>query len=194
MNEFSHTSHQLFRLLAQGSEPAFRSIFEQYRERLLFTVLRLVKIPAVAEEIVQDVFVSIWVNQKKFTDIADPESYIFTIAYNRIYTVLKKTAKENQLLEELLYFMQQEQFSLHDTILANESKALVEAAIESLPPQRKLVFQLSRNEGLTHDQIAQRLDISRNTVRNHIIEAMRDIRKYLGHTALALLLHISNHS
>lgn len=189
-----YDSGLLFRQLAEGKESAFRQIFDLYRKRLQYLAVKMLKVPASAEEIVQDIFMEIWINKSKFAEIDDPEAYVFTIAYNRIYTQLKKTANEHKLLTELLYFLQNERLSADDLILANESKAIIDEAIESLPPQRKLVFKLSREEGMTHQEIATHLNLSRNTVRNHIIEALRDIRHHLRHTALAILLMMGNNS
>lgn len=189
-----HSEKELFRQLAKGKEPAFRAIFELYRERLQYLALKMLKVPAVAEEVVQDVFMAVWINQVKFSAIDDPEAYVFTIAYNRIYTQLRKTARENQLLEELLYFLQQDHFSADSILQAKESREIIEAAIESMPRQRKLIFKLSRENGMTHEQIAEHLNISRNTVRNHMTEALRDLRNYLSHTTLAILVMMANHS
>lgn len=187
-----YDSKILFRQLSEGDEKAFRKIFDLYKERLYFVALKMLKSPAVAEEIVQDTLMAVWTNQSKFTTIDDPEAYVFTIAYNRIYNQLKKTANEHKLVSELIYILQNDQYSGDDIILASETKAIIDEAIEKLPPQRKLIFQLSRQQGLTHEQIANKLNLSRNTVRNQITEALQQIRTHLGKTAIAVVTLLWN--
>ncbi len=182
-----YDSKLLFRQLAEGDEAAFRRIFELYKTRLFFIALRMLKVPAEAEEIVQEVFMTLWVNQTKFANIDDPEAYIITITYNRVYSQLKKIASENKLLAELLYVMQYDHYSGDDILVGRETKAIIDQAIEQLPPQRKLIFQLSRHHGLTHDQIAEKLNLSPNTVRNQIAKALQQIRTSLGLKVLIIV-------
>lgn len=182
----------MFRELAEGKEKAFRKIFDVYKERIQYTAIKLLKIPAVAEEIAQDVLMQVWVNQRKFSAIDDPEAYLFTVAYHRIYRQLRQTARENKLLRELLEMLSAEQFSMEDTLHAQESKAIIEEAIESLPEQQKRAFKLSRDEGMTHEQIARKLNISPNTVKNHIVLALRHIRSHMGQTAIVIMTVLWN--
>ena len=187
-----YDSKMLFRQLAEGDEKAFRKIFDLYKDRLYFVAVKMLKTPAVAEEIVQDVLMAVWTKQSKFATVDDPEAYVFTITYNRIYNQLKKTANEHKLVSELIYILQNDQYSGDDIILASETKAIVDEAIEKLPPQRKLIFQLSRQQGLTHEQIASQLNLSRNTVRNQITEALQQIRIHLGKTAIVIVTLLWN--
>jgi RNA polymerase sigma-70 factor (ECF subfamily) len=179
-----YDSRLLFNQLSAGDASAFRRIFDLYKNRLYFIAVKMLKVPAEAEEIVQDVFMALWVNQSKFADIDDPEAYIITVTYNRVYTQLKKTASENKLLAELLYVMQNESYSGDDVMVGRETQAIIDTAIDQLPPQRKLIFQLSRQQGLSHDQIADKLNLSPNTVRNQIAKALQQLRSSLGLTAL----------
>ncbi len=181
-----YDSKNLFHELSEGDERAFRRIFDVYKERLQYIALKMLKVPAVAEEIVQDVFMTVWINQSKFSTIDDPEAYLFVITYNRIYTQLRKTARENKLLLELIRVLGEQQLSTEDMVLANETRAIIDEAIESLPDQQKLVFKLSRQDGMTHDQIAHALNISPNTVKNHIVLALKHIRMHIGEVAITL--------
>ena len=176
----------LFHELAEGNERAFARIFDLYKEKLQYIALKLLKVPAVAEEIVQDVFLSVWVNQSKFSNIDDPEAYLVVITYNRIYNQLRKTARENKLLLELVKIMEEQKFTTDDLILSKESNTIINQAIESLPPRQKIVFKLSRQQGMTHDQIATELNISPNTVKNHIVQALKHIRVHIGETVMII--------
>lgn len=179
----------LFRELAKGDEMAFRQIFDLFKHRVKFVALKVLKDPINADEIVQEVFLKVWKNQQKFEDIDDPEGYLFTSTYNTIYSWLRKTANEEKAIDHLIASMRIEEV-LHgeDIIIAGETKALIDQAIESLPPQRKLIFTMSRKEGLSHQEIADQLNLSRHTVHNQINQALQTIRSFLSRAAMALLL------
>jgi RNA polymerase sigma factor (sigma-70 family) len=75
-----------------------------------------------------------------------------------------------------------------ETVLARESERLINEAISKLPQQRQLVFRLSKQDGLTRDQVAEKLNISPHTVRNHMAEAIKFIRSYLKHAAVICMM------
>ena len=174
--------------VAAGNEKAFRLLFDHYKARVFSMSLKMLKTPALAEEVVQDTFMNVWLNRQKFNTIEHPEAYLFTIAYNNIYTQLKKIARENRLLTGLVQAVQDIQYTTDEQVLARESESRINQAVEALPPQRRIIFKLSRQQGLSHDEIARQLNISRHTVKNQLVEALRFIRKQLGNIPLFLLL------
>lgn len=178
----------LFAAFARGDEPAFRSIFDLFKHKVQAIALKLLRDPEDANEIVQEVFLKIWVSQEKFTDIEDPEAYLFTTVYNSIYTWMRKAANEEKLLAHLLTIVKTEQALCgEDVVIAKETKAIIDEVIQSLPPQRQLIFKLSRQEGLTYDQIAHQLNLSPHTVHNQVGAALQAIRNCLSKAALSLL-------
>jgi len=179
---------QLFSRIAAGSHAAFQVLFNNYRGRLYALALKMVKSPVVAEEIVQDVFMSVWENRERFTAITNPDSYIFTIAYHRVFRYLKKAAKETRLLEEIIAIMGDAANATEETVTANESSRLIDKAVYHLPSQRRTIYELSRNNGLSHEEIARHLNISRNTVKNQLVLALKYIRTALQKGVLLLLL------
>jgi RNA polymerase sigma-70 factor (ECF subfamily) len=178
----------LFREMAAGGEEAFRLLFDRYKTRLLYLAVKMLKTPAVAEEAVQDVFMRVWINREKFHTIDDPEAYLFTMAYNSIYSQLKKIARESRLRSELVQLVQDIQYTTDEQVLAHESETLINQAVAELPPQRQAIFKLSRQQGLSHEEIARQLNISRHTVKNQLVEALRFIRRQLGKIPFFLLL------
>lgn len=173
---------ELFARLANGDERAFGTIFEFYKKRVFSVGLKMLKSETEAEEIVQDVFLSVWIAKARLGNINDPEGYLFTITYNTIYTHLKKTSRDKKLLNTLLRHLTNIQNATEETIAFNEAAKLVGEAIKELSPQQRTVYELSKQEGLSYDQIAVRMNISRNTVRNHLAEAMKTIRTFLRET------------
>jgi RNA polymerase sigma-70 factor (ECF subfamily) len=178
---------QLFIQLAAGDEAAFRALFDLYRSRFYAVALKMTRSEYIAEEIVQEVFVLLWAKRTQLTTIEKPSTYLFTIVYNSIYAHFKKIAlekKAHQALSEQLTDLE----SPLEIILQNkENEQLLQRAIEQLPPQQQLVYKLSKQEGLSREEIAERLQISPNTVKNHLQEAIKFLRAYLER-ALPLLI------
>jgi RNA polymerase sigma-70 factor (family 1) len=174
----------LFENLANGDERAFCTIFELCKRRVFAVALKMTKSSTEAEEIVQNVFLSIWLSKSRLSDINDPEAYLFTITYNAIYAQLKKASRNQRLLNAILNNLTEIQNTTDETIAAHETGRLINEAIQELSPQQRTVYCLSKQEGLSYDDIAERLQISRNTVRNHLAEAMKTIRTFLKKAAM----------
>jgi RNA polymerase sigma-70 factor (family 1) len=181
---------ELFNRLAKGNESAFEIVFELYKKRVFSVALKMLKSEIEAEEIVQEVFLSIWQAKARLDDINDPEAYLFTITYNTIYTHLKKASRNRQVLDAIIFNLSEIQNTTGDTIAGNETGKLIKEAIERLSPQQRTVYELSKQDGLSYDQIAEQMNISRNTVRNHLAEAMKTIRIFLKKTDMLFMSSI----
>ena len=186
---------KLFSKIALGDETAFRQVFDLYKTTIFSIALKMLKTHIAAEEITQEVFLSIWVNKTKFNTISEPQAYIITVAYNKIYRHLKLVANEAKLLQTVLQSMNEVHNNTEEMILAHESETLINKAVEQLPPQRQKIYKLSRHMCLSHEEIAQQLHISRNTVKNQLVEALKFIRLHLQETAsllAAILLYFQD--
>jgi len=178
---------ECFQSLARGDASAFEAIFEFYKKRVFGVALKMLKSETEAEEIVQDVFLSIWLAKAKLSHINDPEAYLFTITYNTIYARLKKASRNQELLDTIIHHLAQIQNTTDETIAAREAGKLINEAIQQLPPQQRVVYELSKQEGLSYDEIAERMHLSKNTVRNHLAEAMKTIRTFLKKAAMLFM-------
>ena len=176
----------LFERIAAGDEAAFRLIFDAYRLRLYALALKMLRSGSEAQEIVQETFLSLWTSREKLPAVTNASSYIFTIAYHKIYRQLKQTAIDARKLQALIAAGEISQNSTEENMAARESQHLVAMAVQQLSPQRKQVYLLSRGEGLTLDEIAVRMGVSRNTVKNHLVEALKQIRTYLKKGSLRM--------
>lgn len=179
---------ELFNNIANGDDTSFGTIFELYKKRVFSLALKMLKCETEAEEIVQEVFLSLWQAKARLGEINDPEAYLFTITYNTIYSFLKKASRNKEFLNSIIQHLNQIQNTTADTINGNETSKLIKEAIRSLPPQQRTVYQLSKQEGLSYDEIAAGMKISRNTVRNHLAEAMKTIRIFLKKIDIILML------
>jgi RNA polymerase sigma-70 factor (ECF subfamily) len=161
-----------------GDEKSFRILFDHYKDRFYWTVYKMTGREEIAEETVQEVFLNIWRQREALTEVKDPDAYFFTIVYRQVYLFYKKQAIEKKGMLAVSETSESRNFT-DETILAKESERMIQKAITRLPSQQKRVFELSKLEGLTRVQIAEKLEISPNTVRNHMSEAMKSVQAYL---------------
>lgn len=179
---------QLFARIANEDEKAFRQLFDLYKLKLYHFVLRMVKQESVAEEMVQEIFMKIWINRSTLNTVENPGNYIFMMARNKTVDHIRKIANETKLREGVKRQISASQDTAYEQILLNESRQLVNDAVAQLSEQKQLIFKLSRVEGYSIDEIAARLNISRSTVKNHIVEILKHIRTYLGAHSKAMVI------
>lgn len=167
--------------LARDDEESFKLIFHYYTKRLHPFVAGLVKSDAVAEEIVQDVFLKLWIHRVQVSEKDNPSSWLFTVAANQSFSFLRKMSTQRKFIEEVKGQMADpgsgRSTDLH--FLSKETEHLIREAMETLPAQRKLIFRLSRFEELSHKQIAEQLGLSPNTVKNQLVSAIKTIQEFL---------------
>lgn len=179
----------LLRQIAEGEEPAFRKLFELYKERLYIFALGLTHSKVDAEEIVQDIFLKLWENRATLTEIDHPQKYIYIMARNRTLDLLTRIGRDQKLIKQVWANISQPENITEDALDERESHRLIKEAVSYLSERKQTIFQLSRYEGLNHEQIAHRLGISVQTVKNTITEVLKYIKNYLaGHSqALAII-------
>lgn len=170
---------------------AFDTIYNHYSRKLYGFVVRYIKVEADAEEIVQDVFLKIWKTRGNIDIHSSFESFLFTVAYNTTISLLRKRANEKKYLEHLYKkFIIDKPPDLVDEIHFNELDNKVNSLLDKLTPRQKEVYQLSRNEGLSHNEIAKKLNISTNTVKHHLVAALTFLRSNIDNGLIINVLFI----
>ncbi len=177
----------LLKQLAAGDEQAFRIIFDHYKSPFYGAAFKMTRSAHVSEEIVQEVFVTIWVKRHLIGGANRPENYIFTILHNCIYAHFRKIARERQLKSQLEKEQDESEDLIESLLLEKENKAILENVISQMPPQQRLVYKLAKQEGWTREEIAQRLNISPNTVKNHLAAAVEYLRSYFKKGASVII-------
>jgi len=168
---------------------AFNAIYAAYCYKLHEFVLRYLKQEEDAEEIVQEVFVKIWRSRDKIDIYASFESFLFTVAYNATISLLRKRLSENKS-REYLRSLQQVDTTEHITgeLQFRELDQKVQLLLEQLTPRQKEIYLLSREEGLTHKEIAQKLSISESTVNNHLVTTIKYLRSHIDNSLAVNIL------
>ncbi len=176
-----YNEQELLRRVAEGSEDAFRIIFQHYGGKLQNYLLKLSRSKETAEDIVHDVFLNIWKNRALLSTIEQFDSYLFRAARNAAHRSLQRRAKEVLIIASLQQPGTTEgDFEGEARITHREVKEYIQQAIGRLTPQQRKVFLLSREQGLSHAEIAAQLGIARRTVTNTITEALHILREDIG--------------
>ncbi|MCX6335532.1 MAG: RNA polymerase sigma-70 factor [Bacteroidia bacterium] len=183
------SNSELILLIQKDDRVAFYNIYERYSKRLYGFVLRYIKLKEDAEEIVQVVFLKIWESRNKIDAYASFESFLFTIAYNTTISLLRKRTNEKKYLDHLKSLQQPvNSLDLIDEIHFNELNERVQSLLDELTPRQKEIYQLSREEGLSHDEIAKKLDISINTVKKHMANTLAFLKSHIDSSLTINLL------
>lgn len=183
----------LLALVANGDEKAFATLFHHYRPKIYSYAFHLFRNIGLADELVQEVFLKVWLNRNKLPHILKFESWIFIITRNQVFDTLKQMAREAAARKQMAHFLDPEADLVEDHVLTKENEARLQNALNHLSPQQKLIFTLSRQEGMKHEEIATQLNISRNTVKTHLVHALKTLKDilYLSESAMLLVYSLS---
>ncbi len=176
--------------IRSGNMLAFDILYRKYSARLYKFAFSLLKTNEDAENIVQDVFLKLWLNREKVDKAASVKYFVFTIAYHSSISLIRKKLKESEFAEYLLSRQGSEQEP--EMLLAeyNELDEKLNQVIASLPERQRDIYRLHMIDGLKYSEIAGRLGISENTIQNHMSRAIKTIRTKMGDYSLAALLFI----
>jgi RNA polymerase sigma-70 factor (ECF subfamily) len=169
---------QTWQMLAEGSEHAFTLLFDHYRGKVYSVAWHFLKSPVLAEEIVQDVFLKIWLKRQDLKEIQNTENYLFILTRNLIFDRLKALSYESAAQKK----WPAPSASVDDgdyRVRQNQCEELLHQAVDLLPERQREVYRLAKMQGLSQEAIAGQLQLSRLTVKKHMAEALKSIRKFL---------------
>nr|WP_162988918.1 RNA polymerase sigma-70 factor [Pedobacter schmidteae] len=181
--------------IANGSEAAFKTVYDAYFKKLAAYLFKLCKSNDVTEEMVNDVFLKIWKNRSTLNQIISFEAYIFSMVRNKAIDYLRKLAKDTNLIAELTTQIQDSHNNIEEKLDALSLKNLIEQSLAQLSDQKQKIFKLSKEEGYSHDEIAAELKLSKSTVKNHLSETLKHLKKQIdpesGKSFLMLVMLIN---
>lgn len=185
MNVKTQEDGQLIADLLKSDESAFALVFNIYKSKLYSFAWRFLKNRELSEEIVQETLIILWTNRLKL-DVNYPLGpYLYTIARRLTLNMLRNSATAGAAREKLWADLHQAHNDTEEAILLADLEAFTEQSLLKLPPRQQLIFKLSRYEGLSHEQIAEALNISKHTVNNHLVEALKTLRKEFNDSGIS---------
>lgn len=166
--------------VSQGNEQAFNYLFERYYNQVYTFIFPIAGSEALTQEIVQDIFMKLWANRSQLVEVRYFKSYLLTIARNHAFNCLKQIArvkkKEKIWVEDVL------KQAIHNTEESDNTDyhLLIDAAIAQLPAQQQKIYTLSRVDKMKQAEIADKLGLSLETVKKHMVLALRFIKNNLS--------------
>ncbi|MBV7530958.1 RNA polymerase sigma factor [Chitinophaga sp. sic0106] len=170
---------ELFSRIASGDEYAFRLLYHRYNAVLAKGVKKLLRSDADAAEVMQEVFLKVWLQRDRLVHIDNPGGWLYTMASNLSLSQLRLQAREKGRTEDLPADDIQDNLDLSEKFYAKELQSILRDAIAALPVARREVFMMSMQDGKSRREIADALAISENTVKNQLLSARRFVREYL---------------
>ncbi len=174
--------------LANDNQLALEELFNYYYPRLYNFSRSFLKLEEGIDDILQEVFIKIWQNRENIKTASTFNSYIFTITRNLLLNELRSRLNDHKLKDEILKRAVAEEYSTFEETEYNDIKEKVDGAINELPERQKEIFVLSRTDGLSHKEIAEKLNISTKTVEYHITQSTKLLKKKLSAFGLMSLL------
>jgi RNA polymerase sigma-70 factor (ECF subfamily) len=178
--ETEQTEYELLIRLKKGDQQAFTVLFNAYKDKLYGFLLGIIKSEDKTDDLVQDIFLNIWQNRETLPEIKNIDAYLFTMAKNLAFDNLRRFAKETLILEELLQGdIDTEYANPENLFIEKELNEKIQEAVNQLPPQQQKIYRLRQQEGLRHEEIAKKLNLSVSTSKNASKQAIANLRKIL---------------
>ena len=165
--------------LIEGEEDAFCELYAAYKNRLIYFAMRFLKSREYAEDIFQDAITIVWQGRRFINPDASFSAYLYTIVRNRILNQLRDLSYQDKLREQILSQAVNYTNETRDEIIANDLRQFISCALQQLTPRQREIFEMSREQQMSHREIAEVLGISVNTVQESISISLKTLRAYL---------------
>ncbi|MDP4261736.1 MAG: sigma-70 family RNA polymerase sigma factor [Bacteroidota bacterium] len=193
-NEPLYNEPWLVQEMQAGSEDAFTTLYRHYSPQLYINILKMIRDPALAEEMVQELFTRIWQKRESNSITESFAGYVYKAAQNLVHDFFRKVQRDRLLMERFRALTGEYYEHIEETFDHQQLSVVLKNAIDQLSPQQKKVYELVKIEGCTYRKAAEIMGISAFTIKEYLVSANKSIRSYIsGHTdtALVLLLFIA---
>lgn len=173
------TDTELTLRLAQHDEAAFETLFRRYYHYLYSIAIQYVKDPDLAEDALQEVYLKLWTHRDRLDEYQCLKNYLATAMRHQVLNVIRD--EKRAILRHLDHQATRPRVdtTTEETLVLNEYGSVFRDGLRQLPAQRKLVFMLRSEQGLSNEEVAAKLHISINTVKVHYYQACQFLRNYL---------------
>jgi len=179
---------ELVNALIKGDLLAFETLFNHYHKKLYYFAKGYLRSDEDAEDLIQEVFITIWKTRKDLKEYLSFNSFLYTITYHSILKHFRKKGREKKYIDRYAADLNEEFDSTSADVEYREVLQRVNKYVEQLPEKRKRIFILSRFEGYNNTEIAEKLNISKKTVENQIYQALKFLREHLKGEGFLLVL------
>lgn len=165
--------------VSKGNAKAFEQLFFQYQPKVIAFLIGLTHDSVVSRDMAQEVFLSVWKDRKRLAQIKSISAYLYQMARFKAFDYFDHLTVTEQYVSEYLKQNAESQMDIEEVLFAREIKHIIDETVENMSPQLKKVYRMSREDGLSNEEIAMRLNISKRTVENHITAALSILRKVI---------------
>ena len=180
LNYNKYTDFELLDLFKDGDRLAYEEIYLRYWSLLFRHGRKMLRNDDEAKDLVQDVFSVLWMNGKDLVLKTNFSAYLYSVLRYKIFDLIDKNKVRTDYLNSLENFIEENSYSSDYLVREKQMEALIEQEINALPEKMRKVFELSRKSNMPYKEIAKTLDITNNTVKKQINNALRILRTKLG--------------
>jgi len=182
-SQSAYKINQLLLKVVHGDEQAFAQLLKTYDNTVAAYILSITESEELVQEIVQDVFMKIWINRASLSHIESFKSYLLVVAKNHAFNCLKRIARERKRKKAWIETVQPHHDDQENDIDPIDYGGIIDAAIDLLPNQQKKVYMLGYMNQMKHREIAIELNIATGTVKKHMLLALRSIKNHITQSA-----------
>lgn len=189
----AYNEQELLMQLHSGSQEAFAKLYLHYHDGLFNFLLKFTKNPAQTQDFVHDIFLKIWEKRASLDIKLSFAAYVYRFARNYAINHLKQLAVNEKYLKETLHRIEVgiHNENLIDKVQWQQYQSLLQQALATLSPSKKQAFELIRTQGMSYAEAAENMGISKNTLKEHLVLAVKAIKQYLlTHGDVALMLSL----
>ncbi|HJW18837.1 MAG TPA: RNA polymerase sigma-70 factor [Flavisolibacter sp.] len=162
-----------------GDKEAFTQLYGMYSKQLYLNLVKLVKSEEIAAELLQDVFIVIWEKRDTIEIQQSFRAYLFRIGENKVIDLFRRARRDKLLFSKIKKIATEHYTHIEEDLIAREDAAILKKAIETLPPQRRQIFELCKLQGKTYTEVSSQLGISISTINDHIVKGTKTVREFL---------------
>ncbi len=187
--KISITDEKYIEQIRFGDKASFDSLFRLYYEQLYRFALRFVRDPQESENLVQDVFVKLWVQRSELSITQNAKAYLYTSVKNQALNYIKRESKSSSFDNEISRFKEQSE-SPEEDYIKDEQYIAIHKAIEELPNKCKQIYLMKRYDNLSYNEISEIQGISVNTVKTQMKRAIKTLSEKLAHLKSFIILFL----
>ncbi|WP_029279252.1 RNA polymerase sigma factor [Pedobacter borealis] len=169
----------LLQRASEGSRFAYAALYRFFLPKLYQYIYKIIRSKEDTEEILQDIFLKLWEKKEDLKNVHSLNSYLFRIAHNKLMNLYDHQKVKQKAMSYLYQHIEESGATSEDQYIYHQYSEAAQLALNSLPPKRRLVFEMSTQQELSYDEIAVQLQISKSMVKKHLYSANRHIKEYL---------------
>ena len=178
---------ELLVLLSQGDHAAFQALFDQWWDTVYSTAFIYSKSVEISQDIAQEAFLYVWKERDKMIGVNNFRTYMISVARNMIFRRLSRIKLEEAYKRYLEGRVNPYRHSTQEHVDSRETYERIQLAVNLLPPRQQQAYRLSREQGLSHDEIAAQMGVNKLVVKDYIVRALAFLRQYLQNSVMLLI-------